>query len=1347
WLRGETLDKHVEYWRQTLSGAPPVLELPTDRPRPAVPSHRGGAHRRDIPDDLLRAILALAQAEGVTLFMTLLGAFQALLSLYSGQTDIVVGTQSAGRADPALESLIGFFVNAMVLRVDLSGDPGFREILRRVRTAALSAYAHQDVPFEKLVEELNPERSLSYHPIFQVSMIQDQVIDALQFPGLNVEETPFHPGTSISDITCCVIETLDGARLFVEYDSDLFDAGTIERMFEHLCVLLEAVTRDPGLHLSSISLLTPDEKHRLLVEFNGTTRPYPRERSLHQFIEDQVERTPEAPALVFESRELTYSELNSRANQLAHRLRGLGVGPDVLVAVCAERSLEIVVALLGIIKAGGAYVPFDPEYPRERLSVMLGDAQPAVVLTLERLLDVLPQHDYQVFCLDRDWPSLSNESAANPPVLTGGKDLAYVIYTSGSTGKPKGVPNVHEAIVNRLLWMQATYPLNGTDRVLQKTPYSFDVSVWEFFWPLMTGACLVVARPGSHKDPDYLVKLIAESNITTVHFVPSMLRIFLESAGVERCTSLRRVICSGEALPFELQERFFERLGAELHNLYGPTEAAVDVTYWHCRSNSGRAMVPIGKPIWNTQIYILDAHRQLAPIGVPGELHIGGVGLARGYLKRPELTAEKFIHDPFSQEPGARVYKTGDLARFLPDGNIEYLGRIDFQIKLRGFRIELGEIEAVLAQHPAVSECVVIAREDVPGDKRLVGYVVPSANQSTRASELGTWVKQKLPEYMTPAVFVELERFPLTSNGKVDRRNLPEPEYRRLETAGAFAGPRTPAEEMIAGIWAEVLKLDRVGVADNFFELGGHSLSATQVVARARAAFGIEVPLRVLFEAPTLRALAESIHQLERASHGSVPPSLLRANRDGALPLSFTQQRLWFLYQMEPESSLYNVPWAARMTGLVNAEALETALNAIVQRHEILRTTYGTENDLPVQIVRTAAHIPLERRDLSLLPAAGREQEARRILQEEYAKPFNLASDIVFRPMLLKLEERDHVIFVKTHHIANDGWSTGVMLSDLGVFYEAALAGVTPMLPELPIQYADFAVWQRNWLRGEVLERQVAYWKNQLDGAPPVLLLPTDRPRPAVQGFRGATERTQISKALADQIGLLSRQEGVTTFITMLAAFQCLILYYTKQPDVVLGTDFAGRTNVETEALIGFFVNLMVVRTDLSRDPSFSELLVRVREVILGAHAHQDVPFDKLVEELQPERSLSRNPLVQVLFVHLNTPGNSRPLPDIELSGFPLEGPSKFDLAVFCRGGETGIAGAWVYNPDLFTAATIARMAGHYQTILQNIIANPGVRLSEILQALEVNEQERRTTEHKEFQAASLQKLKGIRRR
>ena len=861
----EPAPAELSYWTQKLRGSPSTIDLPRDHQRPPVQSFRGGRQKLDIGSELLERLKDLGRVHGTSLFSVLLTAINVLLFRYSRQDDIVVGTRVSGRASPELANLIGPLENMLALRTDVSGEASFADLLERVSQATSEAFAHQDIPFEILLRQLRLERDMSRHPLFQVTFALEE--DEPAFP-LGLHATPFEVEIPSEQFDLAVECTLKQRTLEAtfRYNQDLYDASTIRRILGHFRHLLEAAVETPAHKVSRMPLIGEAERCQLLVEWNNTQVQYPTEVSLHRFIEKQVETTPEALAVVFESEQLTYRELNLRANQLAHHLQKCGVGPDVLVGVCAERSLELVTALLAIVKAGGAYVPLDPEYPRDRLAAMLSDANPPMVLTQAHLLDRVPSGTHRVFCLDHDWPSLQNESGDNLFLPLTGQNLVYAIYTSGSTGKPKGVLNVHQGIVNRLLWMQDNYQLTNRDRVLQKTPFSFDVSVWEFFWPLMTGATIVVARPGGHRDPEYLVDVIARQAVTTIHFVPSMLSIFLEASDLGRCRTLRLVFASGEALPFELQQRFFERLGAELHNLYGPTEAAVDVTYWACRRDNPHTIVPIGRPIANTQIYILDANLQPTPIGVAGELHIGGINLARGYLNKPDLTAQKFIPDPFRTEPGARLYKTGDLARSLADGNIEYLGRIDDQVKLRGFRIELGEIEAVLGECAGVQQAVVTVHEDVAGSKQLVAYLIPAPGQDLSIDRLRKEIKDTLPEYMVPSRFVVVKDFPMTTSGKVDRKGLPAPPLERGTSTAAIA-PRNQLESQIASVFARVLGLPSVGVADNFFDLGGHSLLAVRLLSGIEQMTGRRIPLSALFRRASVESLAQLItHELDLGS-------------------------------------------------------------------------------------------------------------------------------------------------------------------------------------------------------------------------------------------------------------------------------------------------------------------------------------------------------------------------------------------------------------------------------------------------------------------------------------------------
>ena len=911
WLQTPQADAQLRYWQQQLRPPLPLLQLPLDHPRPLFSSLRGSRLPICLDAALSSQLRSLGQRCGATLFMILLSAFFLLLQRYSQQDDLIIGTPIAGRNRPELEDLLGCCVNTLALRVNLAGNPTVLELIERVRQVTLSAYDHQDLPFEKLVEVLQPERSLNRNPLFSVLFVlQNTPISQVSFRDLLMSPVELTNQAAKFDLSLNLSETEQEVRGFLEYASDLFEHATIQRLSQHFLQLLRAMVANPARPIAEISLLTGEEQEQILVCWNDTTVEYD-PICLHTLIEAQVERTPHDVAVVFEQTKLTYTELNQRANQLAHYLRGLGVGPEMLVGVCLERSIELVVSLLAILKAGGAYVPLDTNNPPERLAFLLKDAGITVLLSSQGLQAKLPHVEgIRVIFLENARDELARKSTENLHIPLSPAHPAYMIYTSGSTGQPKGVLNTHEAVANRLLWAQATYTLTGADRVLQKTPFSFDVSVWEFFWPLLAGARLVLARPEGQRDSHYLARLIAEQQITLLHFIPSMLSLFLEEPGSERCTSLRGVICSGEALTSDLQQRFFARLPANLYNLYGPTEAAIDVTHWTCKREESSQVVPIGYPIANTQMYVLDSNFRPVPPGVIGELYIGGIGLARGYHCRPELTAERFLPHPFSRQPGARLYKTGDLARYLPDGAIEFIGRNDFQVKIRGNRVEPGEIEAVIRAHPAIQACAVSAHPDASGNLRLVAYIVARAGQTLQSNEAYHYLQERLPDYMIPSVFVLLNALPLTSSGKLDRKALPAPdvsseiavtEYtvsgapqdgrgHRVQVLGSnateYVAPRTPLEEQLTAIWAEVLSLPRVGIQDNFFAIGGHSLLITQVLARVADRLQVTLPVRTLFKNPTVAGLAEAIEKARERGSELRKQSMVSVSRE-----AFRQKR------------------------------------------------------------------------------------------------------------------------------------------------------------------------------------------------------------------------------------------------------------------------------------------------------------------------------------------------------------------------------------------------------------------------------------------------------------------------
>jgi len=878
-LSGTRGEKLWQYWQQQLAGELPVLNLLPDKPRPPVKTYEGASYIVKLDEQLIEKLRYLALASNTSLYQIMLTAFYVQLYRYTNQTDILIGSPMRGRTAKEFKEIVGYFSNLTVLRVSIQENATFTELLAQVSKIVRQAQKHQDYPFSLLVEKLQPQRDPSRSPFCQVSFTWQAQTWCEQKENLSPSQEPMlqmapyllgHQRGADFDLSLMVMEAAETFQLNWQYNTDLFEDTTITPMAGHFVTLLESIVENPQQPVSLLPLLTQREQHQLLVEWNNTKAEYPSNKCIHQLFEEQVERTPDAVAVVFEGQQLTYNELNCRANQLAHYLQSLGVKPDELVGICVERSLEMIVGLLGILKAGGAYVPFDPDYPIERLSFMLEDAAVKVLLTQQELIDKLPEHQAQLICLDADWELISQFSQDNPITDVQATNLAYVIYTSGSTGQPKGVMLSHSNLSNHMFWMQETFPLTKTDRVLQKTPFSFDASVWEFYAPLLVGGQLLIAQPGGHTDSDYLLKTIAQQQVTTVQLVPSLLQMLLEQGGIENCQLLKRVFCGGEILPVALQEKLLSQLNVNLCNLYGPTECCIDVTFWNCQREMYGQRIPIGRPISNTQIYILDSNLQSLPVGIPGELHIGGAGLARGYLNRPELTEEKFIPNPFSNSPDSRLYKTGDLARYLPDGNIEYLGRIDNQVKIRGFRIELGEIEAVLTQYPQVQSSVIIAREDTPGNKRLVAYIVPEKEATPTPNEMRQCLKEKLPEYMIPSAFVILESLPLTPNGKIDRRALPETNLCG-EIELNFVAPRNLEEEILAKIWSQVLRVEPVGIYDNFFELGGDSILTIQIITRARKA-GLELTPKQLF---THQNIAELATVATRVTESKIEPEIV----------------------------------------------------------------------------------------------------------------------------------------------------------------------------------------------------------------------------------------------------------------------------------------------------------------------------------------------------------------------------------------------------------------------------------------------------------------------------------------
>lgn len=1302
-LEDEEAETGKNYWQQQDFSNLAALKLPFENTSFGRTKFQPECFTCDINSDVVEKIETLVQKYDTSADAFFLACWQILLWRLTGETDIIVGTGCDRREYEELQDALGLFATWLPIHCRLAPELRFWEVLELVNKVKENAEEWQAY----FVAEV------AFFPFrFEFEQWQSEC-----FAG-GVLFSIYHKFTCIEPFKVKLTCTRDrnSLKLAFHYDENCYSAEAIARLAGEFETLLSGAIENPEKAIAQLEIISPSERQQLLV-FNNTKINDSNDKCIHQLFEEQVKRTPDRIAIVFENQQLTYRELNARANKIAHYLQRLGVKPEVLVGLYLERSLESIIGLLGILKAGGAYLPLDPALPAEGLAIRLQDAQISILLTQNYLINTLPKLNAQVICLDTDWDVIAQESDINPSSEVTVENLIYVLFTSGSTGKPKGVAVEHRQLLNYVNAIARTLNLPTDANYALASTLAADLGNTVIFPSLCRGGCLHILSQECASDPAAFAEYCHQHPIDCLKIVPSHLSALLNSSPDSSILPRQRLILGGETASWKLIEQIQQLSpNCTIFNHYGPTEATVGVTTFTVKneSHSWAKTVPLGRPIANTQIYVLNSHLQPVPIGCPGELYIGGASLARGYLNQPELTTERFIPHPFSDEPNAKLYKTGDLVRYLPDGNLEFLGRIDNQVKIRGFRIELGEIEAAIIQHPSVREVVVLAREEEPENKRLVAYIVPAEKHGdkTNYNNLRLFLREKLPEYMVPSAFVMLKSLPLTPNGKVDRVALPECDRAQQKLEITFVAPRTPVEEILAGIWAKILGLEQVSIHDNFFDLGGHSLLATQVISRLRETFKVELPLRCLFESPTVAELAKRIAttQTEKGLFSQID----RTSRDRELPLSFAQQRLWFLHQLEPKSPAYNLPKTVRLRGKLNMAALEGSLREVMRRHEILRTNFTVRNGKSVQVIAENTIINFPVIDLQELPETSREAEALRLAMIEAQRPFDLANDCLLRGNLVKLDEEDYLLVLTLHHIISDGWSTAVLIRDVATLYQAFCNEKPSPLPELPIQYADFAVWQQQWSQ-ENLENQLSYWKQQLSGDLPILELPSDRPRPPVQTFAGSTRSVQFSASLSKSLKNLSQQQGVTLFMTLLAAFKTLLHRYTGQEDILVGTAIANRDRAEIEQLIGFFVNTLVLRTNLTGNPSFQELLNRVREVALGAYAHQNLPFEKLVDELQPQRDLSHTPLFQGMFVLQNAPTTPLELPGLTLK--PLEIHSKtakFDLTLYVEEADTGLIANLEYNTDLFDASTINPMLGHYQRLLESIVTNSNQQLSEL---------------------------------
>ncbi len=1331
WLSGQELENQLQYWQQQLKDANPILELPTDYPRPPVQTYSGANESLLLNQSLTTALKSLSHGQGVTLFMTLLAAFQILLYRYSGQEDIIVGSPIAGRNRTELENMIGFFINTLVIRTNLAGNPSFRELLKRVSQVALGAYSHQDMPFEKIVEALKLKQDLSRNPLFQVWFNMLNLGDMkLQLPGLTLETVTLLKADTKFDISLYLEEQNDGIKLDLNYNSDLFKSERIEEMLHQFQYLLKQIVANPEIKITQISLVT--SRAELLLP--NPQQPLSKNLDLpcHTNFFQQAQRVPQQLAVVNAQVRWTYIELEERTNLLANYLLANQIKSPDIVAIYGHRSACLVWAILGILKAGAAFVILDPAYPSSRLIDCLEIAQPRACLqisaageipdTLRDYLETLnlnchlqlPQSSITEI---RDL--FSDYASNNPEILVEPDQLAYIAFTSGSTGKPKGILGTHRPLSHFIQWHCHTFGLNESDRFSMLSGLSHDPLLRDIFTPLSLGATLCIPQQLDIETPLQLADWIKQQQVTITHLTPAMAQILIGNT-VGTTSYLRYVFFGGDILKIQ-DIRIIKDFAPDTTciNFYGATETPQAMGYFILPDLNDltpvhKNNIPLGRGIEDVQLLLLTNQQNLAGIGELAEIYIRTPYLSNGYLASDELNQERFIINPITQILDDRLYKTGDLGRYLPDGNIEYVGRIDNQVKIRGFRIELGEIEAILNTHPQIQQVVVIITEDIADHKSLIAYVVTS-DESINTTDLRYFLKQKLPEYMIPSAFVFLELIPLTPNGKVDYNQLP---LTNQEISGTqrYVAPRTPNQEIIANIFGAVLGRQTIGIHDNFFELGGHSLRATQLISRLRLAFEVEIPLRAVFESPTVAEIDQKLTQLRNIGDRlNLPPIELVSSDRQQLPLSFAQERLWFLDQLEGASVTYNISRAVRFSGKLNINACQQALSEIVRRHQILRTSFSDINGIPMQVIHPEARMKIHRVDLRQLEITERETVLQQHIEKESITPFDLKTAPLIRCTLLQISDTENALLLSIHHIVSDGWSMGLFNQELFTLYEAFCAGVPSPLPDLPVQYADFAVWQRKWLSGEVREHLVQYWVSQLQDAPELLQLPTDAPRPRIQTYRGTIQRFAINTDLIQPLKSLSRQLGVTLFMTLFTAFTTLLYRYSGQTDILIGSPIANRNHSEIESLIGFFASSLVLRTRLENNPSFDKLLAQVRETTLKAYEHHNIPFEQVVEALRLQRSLSHSPLFQVMFVLHNTPMTTLELPGVTLCKLAqVSTTAKFDLTLSISESSQGLVGTWEYNTDLFDGSTIERMAGHFQNLLSAIVANPQQTVNEL---------------------------------
>jgi amino acid adenylation domain-containing protein/FkbM family methyltransferase len=1306
WIDGDVLQAQAAYWQKTLTGAPVLLQLPTDRPRPAQQDFTSAYIEVVLEVELSAKLKALSEHHGTTLFMTLLAAWAAVLARLSGQDDLVIGTPVANRTRAEVEPLIGFFVNTLALRLDLSGDPSLAQWLLQAKQQTLAAQKHQDLPFEQVVELLNPPRSTAHSPLFQATFSwHNNDTGDLSLSGLELQPVGGSYQTSKYDLTLNLTE-LEGRIVGgIEYAAALFDPATMERHVAYLRRMLEEMTAAEAGAVSQLPIIGEAERTRLLEEWNATQAPYPKDKCAHELVEFQALARPDALAVQCGTEALSYGVLNERANRIAHRLLAIGAGPDMRVALCLERGVDLVVAMMAVLKAGAAYVPVDPASPPDRLAFMLADCAPVAILTdalTDAAIRALSEPHAPIIAIDHHNPEWLDYPAQDPGRRASGlmpRHLAYVIYTSGSTGRPKGVMVEHHNLLNLVAWHCGTFAIGPGQRSSSVAGLAFDAVAWEI-WPALCSGATLMLPPGARNDLDAILEWWEKTELD-VSFLPTP----VAELAFERCphkAGLRTLLVGGD----RLRRRPSPGRDYVVVNNYGPTETTVVATSGPIDETAD--VLHIGRPIANTRIYLLDRFGQPVPLGAPGEIHIGGAGVARGYLNQPELTEERFLPDPFSRD-GGRMYRTGDLARYRPDGTLEFLGRNDFQVKIRGFRIELGEIEASLARHPAVREVLVVPDAGA-ADSLLAYYIAADDAQDIPVQTLRAHLLAHLPEYMVPAAYIRLDAFPLTANGKIDRAALPAPRD-AARAARNHVAPEEGIEADVARIWADLLKVEQVGRDDQFFELGGHSLLVMKMVSRIRTELGLEVPMAELFARPTLSAFASSVKE---AAASDLPP-ITSVPRDAPLELSYAQQRLWFLAQMGGVSQAYHMPTGVRLHGRLDREALRRALDRVVARHEALRTTFAQVDGVPVQRIAPPG-TGFQLMELDLRASGDAEAELSVLADEEAAAPFDLDSGPPIRGRLIRLGEEEHALLITMHHIVSDGWSMGILIREISTLYRAYCEGQDDPFPALAIQYADYAAWQRRWISGEVLKAQTEFWKRTLADAPMLSSPPADRPRPREQSYDGAAIGLEIDAQLTRRLKEIGQRNGVTLYMTMLAAWALVIARLSGQDDVVIGTGGANRMRTEVEPLIGFFVNTLALRIGVPEEISVAALMQNVKSIALDAQKHQDLPFEHVVEIANPPRSTSHTPLFQVMFAWQNGGGEEQ----IAMPGLSLEAlqasyeVAKFDMTINLAEEGECVVGGIEYATALFDRATMERYVGYFRNALNAIADDDAARVDRI---------------------------------